>query len=157
MIAYYEVTESIYNHLISDNDVNTVKIGVEQINDVDLNKQEIYPLSHIFTSGAEFVNGVVRFTVTVSVIDMVDITKKDLRDENEPYKGIDNEQDVLNSTLAVLENLDKSLRNGDLQDLGFELQGTSSAQRVRDTFPNLAIGWTVDFVIDVPNNVQNCG
>jgi len=157
MIAYYEVTESIYNHLISDNDVNTVKIGVEQINDVDLNKQEIYPLSHIFTSGAEFVNGVVRFTVTVSVIDMVDITKKDLRDENEPYKGIDNEQDVLNSTLAVLENLDKSLRNGDLQDLGFELQGTSSAQRVRDTFPNLAIGWTVDFVIDVPNNIQNCG
>jgi len=157
MIAYYEVTKSIYEHLIADNDVNTVKIGVEQINDVDMNKQEIYPLSHIFISGAEFVTGVVRFTITVSVIDMVDINKKNLREENEIWKGIDNEQDVLNSTLAVIENLDKSLRSGLLQDNDWELQGTTSAVRVRDTFPNLAIGWSVDFTIDVPNTIQNCG
>jgi len=156
MIAYYEVTEGLYNHLKADVDINTVKIG-GNITDVNFNKQEIYPFGHLLISSCEFINGVVRFSLTVSVIDIVDKTKKDIRDENEKFKGIDNEQDVLNTMLAVLENLNRELKKGTFEDDGWELIGSTVAERVQEQFQDLAIGWQTTFTVDVPNNVQNCG
>ena len=154
MIGYYDVTEKIYDHLINDKDINTVRVG--DISLVDFDKQEIFPFSHILVGSAEFINGIIRFSVTVSCMDIVDKTKKDIREENEVFKGIDNKQDVLNTMLAVIENLDKELKQGDLRDDGWELQGNVSAEPFEDRFQNLVTGWSATFTIDIPNTVQNC-
>lgn len=154
MIGYYDVTEKIHNHLISDIDINTVVIG--DLGQVDLNKQTIFPLSHILVGTAEFINGIIRFSVTVSCMDVVDETKKDIRDEAEKFKGLDNKQDVSNTMLAVIENLNRELGKGDLYDEGWELQGNLSAEPFEDRFRNLLTGWSATFTIDVPNRIQNC-
>lgn len=154
MIAYYEFTEAVRNHLISDPDINSVEIG--DISKVDFNKQEIFPFAHILITGATFVNGVVQFSVTVSCMDVVDITKKDIREETEPFKGIDNKQDVLNTMLAVIENLDKALRFGGFEGLDYDLIANTTAEPFEDRFKNLVTGWSGTFTVEVPNTIQNC-
>lgn len=154
MIGYYEITKDIHDHLKSDNDVNTVKIG--SLNEIDLDKQTIFPLSHILVGSAQFINGSVRFGITVSVMDMVDESKNNITDiaEAERWKGIDNRQDVLNSMLAVIERLTKKLRHETLID-GAELI-SHNAEPFEDRFKNLLTGWSCTYVIDIPNTVQNC-
>ena len=154
MIAYYQLIERLHAHLIADADINTVEIGDLDI--VDLPKQTIYPIGHILVQNVEFQEGVVRFTVVINTFDMVDVTKKDIRAENEPFKGIDNKQDVLNTMLAVLENLDKSLLQGAFLELGWELQGNLTAEPFEERLENLLTGWSGTFIIDTPNTVQDC-
>ena len=149
-----ELQERTRQRLIADPNINSVKIG--DISEVDMNKQEMFPFAHILVGGAEFLNAVVRFTITVSCMDIVDTTKKDIRDETEPFKGIDNKQDVLNSMLAVLENLNRSLLQGALFELNYELQGNVTAEPFEDRFENLVTGWSGSFTIDVPNTIQDC-
>ena len=154
MISYYEFTEAVRNHLIADNDINSVEIG--DISKVDFNKQEIYPFAHILITGATFVNGVIQFGVTVSCMDVVDVSKGDIRDELEPFKGLDNKQDVLNTMLAVLENLDKALRFGSFEGLDYALTSDTTVEPFEDRFKNLVAGWSGTFNIEVPNVIQNC-
>jgi hypothetical protein len=44
----------------------------------------------------------VSFNLSILVMDIVDESKGDIRDEVDPFYGMDNTQDVLNSTLVVL-------------------------------------------------------
>jgi hypothetical protein len=155
MIAYYEFTEAVYNHLISDDDVNSVVIG--DISEVNFNKQEIFPFAHILIGSATILSGFIRFSVTVSVMDIVDITKGDIREQLEPFKGIDNKQDVLNTMMAVIENLDKAIRNDNLGYSGYELIDDITAEPFEDRFNNLVTGWSATFTVDVPNRKQKCG
>ncbi len=154
MIGYYELTESIYDHLIANEDVNTCRIG--NIEKVDFNKQSIYPFAHILVTSAEFVEGVIRFSITIGCIDVVDITKGDIREENEVWKELNNKQDVMNTMLAVLEAFNKSLTQGAFQEDGWELQDTMTAEPVEEQLQNLVAGWSTDIVIDIPNTNQNC-
>ena len=155
MISYYRATELIKEHLIADRDINTVIIG--NLDEIDLNKQQIYPLAHILVGSSNSINGTVNFDITVSCMDVVDITKKDIRDENEVYKGIDNKQDVLNTQLAVLENLETSIRKGTLQELGLELLSDVTREPFEDRFANLLTGWSAVFDLSIPNEIQGCG
>lgn len=155
MIAYYELTESLYDHLIVNEDVNTCKIG--NIDQVDFNKQQIYPFAHILVTSAVFIEGVVRFSITIGCIDVIDITKGDIRDENEVWKELDNKQDVMNTMLAVLEVLNKSLVQGTLQESGWELQDNMIAEPVEETLTQAFVaGWSTDLVVEIPNTNQNC-
>jgi len=155
MIAYYRITELLKDHLLADNDMNTVKI--DDLDEADLNKQTIFPLSLLQVNQAETIEGVIQFNVTVYCMDAVDVTKKDLRDENEQFKGIDNKQDVLNTMLAVLENLETSLRKGTLQESGLELLEPMVKEPFEDRFPNLVTGWSSNFDVMMPNEIQGCG
>ena len=110
MIGYYEITKDIHDHLKSDSDVNTIKIG--SLNEVDLNKQTIYPLSHILVGSAQFINGSVRFGITVSVMDAVDESKNNITDiaEDERWKGVDNRQDVLKFNVSGYRKAHKEVK-----------------------------------------------
>jgi len=155
MITYYRVTELISEHLKADRDVNTVVIG--NLDKVDLNKQTIFPFSHILVNSSNTLNGVVQYNLTVSCMDIVDVTKKDIRDEEDKIKGLDNKQDVLNTQHAVLENLETSIVKGSLQDFGMELIGELTKEPFEDRFRNLLTGWSGTFTVSMPNEVQGCG
>jgi len=156
MIAYYQITEALVDFLQSDNEINTVTIG--DFDDIDINKQSIFGLGHILVNSAEFINGIVRLSITVSVMDIVDERKNDIRDlpADERWKGVDNKQDVLNTMLSVLERLNKHIQKGDLSNNGYELNGNMSAEPFEDRFENLLTGWSTTFTLDIPNTVQNC-
>ena len=52
MTSFYDVIESIKTYLEGNNSVNTVTFG--NILDVDLNKQTIFPLSHLTVRNVVF-------------------------------------------------------------------------------------------------------
>ena len=152
MIGYYRGTELIKSHLEADNDINTVVLG--SLDRVDINKQTIFPLAHIVIDSSNSDNGMVKFSLTIDVMDVVDISKED---ETEVWKGTTNFQDIMNTQHAVLENLERSILVGSLSDYKFEMVGEMVKEPFEYKYENLLCGWSASFDIQIPNEVQACG
>ena len=95
--GFYQLTETIKTQLLADVNVNTVTTG--DIFDIDLSKQSIFPLAHIIVNNVTAQEQVLLFNITVMAMDIVDESKKETTDI---FVGNNNEQDVLNTQLAVL-------------------------------------------------------
>jgi hypothetical protein len=154
--AFYVVTEAIKDYLIDDSFVNTTTYG--SLSDIDLNKQTIFPLCHIQINNATLQAGAILFNVSVLAMDLVYDLKIDSNDgtSDSTFYGVDNEQDVLNSTLFVLNKLNKQLMRGTLRSSGYELQGTSSCEPFVDRFANKVAGWALTFNVFVQSDIDRC-
>lgn len=160
--AFYVVTEAIKDYLIDESFVNTTTYG--SLSDIDLNKQTIFPLCHIQINSATLQAGVILFNVSVLAMDLVYESKRDPSDRaikgagftDTTFIGIDNEQDVLNSTLYVLNRLNKQMMRGTLRNDGFELNGTSTCEPFVDRFANKVAGWALTFNVFVQSDIDRC-
>ena len=149
MKEYYDLIDNIYNTLIADNSINTVTSG--DILDVDLSKQSIFPLAHIIVSDVSFGDGVIQFTINVIAMDVVDEFKDNKQTTDKPEYLSDNKQDVLNTMLSVINRLQGSIRQGSLNDNGYEISGTPTASQFEDIFENLLTGWSLSLNIEIGN------
>jgi len=150
MTSFYDVIKSIKTYLEGNNSVSTVTFG--NILDVDLNKQTIFPLSHLTVRNVVFSDYTMSFTVNVLCVDVIDNTKENNKEQVEPFFGHDNKQDVLNTQLMVLNGLQASLRRGGLFQQEFVLDDNISAELVEESFENTLSGWAMDISIEVPND-----
>lgn len=150
MKEYYDLIDNIYDTLVSDNSVNTVTSG--DIMDVDLSKQTIFPLAHIITSNISFDSGFMVFSLNVIVMDIVDEFKDDKQSTNNPEYLPDNKQDILNTMLSVVNRLQGSVRQGSLNEEGYEISGTPTATQFEDRFENLLTGWSLTMDIQMRND-----
>ena len=151
MQGYYNVTTALKNQLQLDAFVNTVTTG--DIFEVDLSKQTIFPLSHIMVNNATYLNNVWQFNLSVLCMDIVDISKDETTDL---FLGNDNEQDVLNTQLAVINRVLEMLRRGDMYNDLFELTGSPTCEPFVDRFENKIAGWTVTFDVQIANTMTIC-
>ena len=149
--GFYNLTEELKDALNEDVFVNTVSYG--DIFKVDLKKQTIFPLSHFIVNNGTYVGNIWTFNVSLICMDVVDYSKEE--DEND-FVGNDNEQDVLNTQLAVINRLLERLRRGDLRDNLYQLNGSPSVEAFTDRFDNLLAGWTVTFDVDIVNDMTIC-
>jgi hypothetical protein len=149
MRQFYNITKTIKDTLEAHSQVNVVTYG--DIYDVDLNKQTIFPLSHITVNQATFEGQTVRMSITVIAMDVVDETKEDPRDQNEPFYGTNNEQDILNTQLAVINDLVTELRRGTLYTDLYQLDGNPTCVPFTERFENLLAGWTATFDVLLSN------
>jgi len=149
--GYYLITETIKDQLLADVNVNTVTTG--DITKVDLNKQTIFPLSHIIINQSILEEQVIRFNVSVLAMDVVDVSKEPVTDL---FRGNDNEQDILNTQLAVLNKLTQVLSRGTLFQDKYQLDGTITCEPFYDRFENELVGWTATFDILIPNDITIC-
>ena len=86
-------------------------------------------------------------------MDIVDISKEAVVDI---FRGNNNEQDVLNTQLAVLNKLVQVLRGGTLfQDL-YQLDGSPSFEPFYDRFENEMAGWALTFDVIINNDITIC-
>ena len=155
MRQFYNITKTIKDTLEAHSQVNVVTTG--DIFDVDLNKQTIFPLSHIMVNQASFEGQVVRVNVSVMCMDVVDETKEDPRSQNEPFYGTNNEQDILNTQLAVINDLVTKLRKGTLYTDLYQLDGNPTCLPFSERFENLLAGWTATFDVLLPNTeISSC-
>jgi len=155
MRQFYNITKTIKDTLEAHSQVNVVTFG--DIFDVDLNKQTIFPLSHLMINQASFEGQVVRVNVSVMCMDVVDETKEDPRDQNEPFYGTNNEQDILNTQLAVINDLVTKLRKGTLYTDLYQLDGNPTCLPFSERFENLLAGWTATFDVLLPNTeISSC-
>lgn len=156
--AFYRLTEAIRDYLLTLDDVNTVTFG--DITEVDLNKQTIFPLSHVMVNNVTLANGSLTFSVTVLAMDIVHVDKNINADSTRPtddtYFGVDNEQDVLNTQLAVTNLLNQSLSRASLRNNKFELTGLGSCEPFTDRFENKLAGWAYTFSAFVENDISIC-
>tara|TARA_R100001510_G_C7656742_1_gene217104 strand:+ start:7234 stop:7689 length:456 start_codon:yes stop_codon:yes gene_type:complete len=151
MTGFYDITTKIKETLESEPFVNTVTYG--NIDDVDLNKQNIFPLSHIVVNNTNIDDKVINFSISVLFMDIVDESKKV---RTSKFLGNDNEQDVLNTQLAVATRLTTLLKRGDLYSDLYQLEGNVSCEPFVDRFENKLAGWTATFNILVKNDMTRC-
>ena len=149
--GFYLLTQAIKDQLLLDPNVNTVTEG--DLFDIDLSKQTIFPLSHLIINSVVAQESVLRFNVSILAMDIVDESKEPTLDI---FIGNNNEQDVLNTQLAVLNKLVQILRRGDLYDDKFQLDGDANLEPFVDRFENKVAGWTATFDVFVNNDVNIC-
>jgi hypothetical protein len=149
--GYYQLTSTIEDQLLLDVNNNTVSIG--DISDVNLNKQDIFPLAHIIVNSVSVEEQVLRFSITILACDIVDQTK-DLTTDR--FTGNTNEQDILNTQLAVLNRLIQRLRMGQLHQDKYQLEGNPSLEPFMDRFENQLAGWSASMDILIYNDIYIC-
>lgn len=151
MKGFYQVTTAIKDQLYKDIFVNTVSSG--DIFEIDLNKQTIFPLSHIIVNNATYNGNTWLFNISVLCMDVVDFSKTENTNQ---FLTNDNEQDVLHTQLMVINRLLEVLRRGSLYDDLYQLQGTPNCEPFVDRFENKIAGWTVTFDVMVSNEMTSC-
>ena len=149
--GYYLLTQAIKDALLGDINVNTVTEG--DLFDIDLCKQSIFPLSHLIINTVTAQESVLRFNISILSMDIVDESKEPTTDI---FIGNNNEQDVLNTQLAVLNKLVQVLRRGDLYNDKYQLDGDASLEPFVDRFENKVAGWTATLDILVNNDIEIC-
>ena len=151
MKGFYQVTETIKNQLLADVNVNTVTTG--DITRIDLSKQTMFPLSHIIVNNVGNEDNILRFSLSVLAMDVVNISKEEVVDI---FIGNNNEQDILNTQLAVLNKLVQVLRGGTLHTDLYQLDGSPNFEPFYDRFENEMAGWALTFDVIIPNDISIC-
>ena len=111
-----------------------------------------FPLSHIMVNNVTQQERVLIFNLTVFNMDIVDYSKEATTDI---FLDNDNEQDVLNTQLAVANRMIEKLRSGTLYLDKYQLDGSASCEPFMDRFENQIAGWATTFTILVQNDIDN--
>jgi len=151
MKGFYNVTKQIKEALEAEPFVNTVTFG--SIDDVDLNKTTIFPLSHVIVNNTTIGTKTLTFNISILSMDVVDISKDEVTDI---FVGNDNEQDVLNTQLAVQTRIINLLQRGDLYTNLYQIEGDVSCEPFVDRFENKLAGWAATFDVLVQNDMTIC-
>ena len=151
MKGFYNVTKQIKEALEAEPFVNTVTFG--SIDDVDLNKTTIFPLSHVIVNNTTVGTKTLTFNISILSMDIVDISKDEVTDI---FVGNDNEQDVLNTQLALQTKVINKLQRGDLYTDLYQVQGVVSCEPFVDRFENKLAGWAATFDVIVQNDMTIC-
>jgi hypothetical protein len=149
--GYYQITETIKTNLLTDPNVNTVTTG--DITEIDLNKQTIFPLAHIIVNNVIAQEQALSFNITIMAMDIVD---EDKDAPSDLFVGNNNEQDVLNTQLAVLNKIIIQLRRGDLYTTKYQLDGDPACEPFYERFENRLAGWAATMDILIQNDINKC-
>jgi len=151
MKGFYNLTDKLKEALLAEPFVNTVTFG--SLDDIDLNKQTIFPLSHIIVNNTTVGSKTLTFNVSILSMDIVDISKDATTDI---FVGNDNEQDVLNTQLALLTRIINTLQRGDLYTELYQVEGNVNCEPFVDRFENKLAGWAATFDVLVQNDMTVC-
>jgi hypothetical protein len=113
----------------------------------------MFPLSHIIVNNVGNEDNILRFSLSVLAMDVVNISKEEVVDI---FLGNNNEQDILNTQLAVLNKLVQVLRGGTLHTDLYQLDGTPNFEPFYDRFEAEVAGWALTFDVIIPNDISIC-
>mgnify|MGYP003112910440 FL=1 len=149
--GYYQITQTLKTKLLLDENVNTVTTG--DIFDIDLAKQTIFPLAHIIVNSVTIQEAALSFNITVMCMDIVDVSKDETTDH---FVGNNNEQDILNTQLAVANKLVGLLSKGTLYQDKYQLSGDASCEFFYERFENRLAGVACSFNVLIANDINVC-
>ena len=149
--GFYQITNTIKEQLLKDQNINTVTSG--DLSQVNLNKQDIFPMGHIIVNNVIVGEQVLRFNISVLAMDIVNQSKEQTVDI---FTGNDNVQDILNTQLVVLNKLIQLLNRGELHTDKYQLDGDPSLEPFYDRFENELAGWTATMDILIYNDITIC-
>ena len=148
MRQVYTVIDKLQEKLKENEITNTVTFG--DILEVDLDKTTIYPLSHISMGDVVFAPHIITATIQLFCLDIVD--KTTLTTDEDSIYGNDNLQDVLNTQLQVVNDIQQELRRGELFTDQFQITTDITASPFLDNFENQLAGWAATIQIEMANS-----
>ena len=148
---YSELLRYIKSLLEQDALVNTITQG--DLDKVDLNKMNIYPLVHIYIGDANFTNGqTVSFNVSIGSMNQRDTTNEV---SNDKFWYNDNEVDNYNEMLAILNRLWTTMYS-DFEHAGITAsENPTLLKRKQELDKNSLEGWQLEFQVSMPNQTLN--
>tara|TARA_B100001939_G_scaffold244509_1_gene211915 strand:+ start:1321 stop:1791 length:471 start_codon:yes stop_codon:yes gene_type:complete len=149
--GYYQLTETLKSKLLEDQSINTVTSG--DLSDINLSKQDMFPLAHIIVNSVVVGEQTLTFNVSVLACDMVNQSKSLTVDK---FTGNNNMQDILNTQLGVLNKLIQLLRRGTLHTDQYQLQGDPTLEPFYDRFENQLAGFSATMDIIIYNDITIC-
>jgi len=149
--GFYQLTETIKTNLLADVNCKTVTTG--NLDDINLEKQDIFPLAHLIVNNVSQEDGVLRFSISILNMDIVDVSKEETTDL---FRGNNNLQDILNTQLSVSNRIIQLLRGGTLHQNKYQFEGNASLEPFYDRFENELAGWTATFDVLIYNDIKHC-
>ena len=147
----FKLTDAIKAELESNALINQVTFG--DLFEVDLLKQNIFPLAHVGMSGATMSDGVAYVQMSILFLDIVDEVKDEQTDQ---FYGNDNENYVLNSMFAAATKTVNALRRGDLYGQLFQIEEDVVLEFFSERFEDKLAGVGIDITVAIPNTLETC-
>ena len=153
--GFYQVTKTLEDQLLLDVNCKTVTTG--DISNVNLNKQDIFPLSHILinsvTQSDDNGSGLYTFNISILSMDIVDQSKEPTTDI---FRGNDNTQDILNTQMSVSNKVIQLMRGGTLFQNMYQVRGDATFEFFTERFENVLAGVTATFNLTIYNDIYIC-
>jgi hypothetical protein len=148
---YYSAVKYIADQLRAAG-FNTVTFG--EIDEVDLQRESIFPLAHIVPESCGIAQQPFTYTFTIIALDTVFFPKGDIKNEIEPFFGMDNTQDVLADIHFRLANFGEYIKRGAgefvLQSDGLDIDP------FKERWESLVSGWVMGITIGGKNYGSIC-
>ena len=122
MRQVYTVLDKLKEILRANGITKTVTFG--DLTEVDLNKTTIFPLAHIMFGNVTFSDHILSASIRILCLDIVDVTKE--KQTEDMMFGNDNLQDILNTQLQVVNDVQQEMRRGDAFSDNFQVTSSSS-------------------------------
>jgi hypothetical protein len=153
MNGFYKITQSM-KEVLTEKGFNVVTIGDNF--KVDIARQTIFPYVHIVPDGSVKQGSVTAWNFVIIGMDIVDINKEALRDQEEPFYTTDNMQDVLNDIYNRLAQFCEFYERGDgwtdLKQMTDDVTFTAFMER----YENVLAGWEIGITITTPTEIPIC-
>lgn len=146
MNSFYKVVEFLKSHFKNDAFVHTITHGV--IEDIDVDKKNIFPLTHLSVTNAQVLDGIIVYNFRIWVLDIRNVSKKPITDK---FLKNDNELDNLNTCFAICNKFLTRVKLQRMPD-DIELQAMSTLEPVQYEMSNTLDGWQFDVQLSIPNN-----
>jgi hypothetical protein len=146
MNSFYKVVDFLKDSFKTDQFVHTITYG--DIEEIDIDKKNIYPLVNLLIVSARQEQGVNVFLAEVHVLDQRNESKKPITDK---FLKNDNRLDILNTNYAICNRFITKLR---LQhnDYDIEVFGVTAPEAGYADFTNVLDGWKFTIELSIPNN-----
>ena len=148
--------------------INTTSVG--DIFDINLEKEEIFPLMHINPTSVTTGSNQLNYNFQIFVCDLVS-EKEDWNNGQSSVgsKNLTNEIDVFNDTLQTCVDIISIFRNsqwqaqndpntsrGDINAPVYFTDGDYNIEPFTERFDNLLTGWVFSMTVVVQNNFDTC-
>jgi len=151
MQDFYLILDTLNSALKEGDFIKTVSFG--DLTRIANYKRDVYALGHIMVNSVTIEKNVVRYSISLFAMDVVDQTKEFPIDK---FRGNNCEQEILQETLSVLTRVAARMIRGDLFDALIQIDGSPTLEPFTDRFEDVVAGWAMDFDILIPNEMSIC-
>lgn len=149
--ALYRIIQFIRNELATNPYCNNVTVGT--LTELDLQKNTIFPLSHITLENIKHGDNTLTFSLTIFNLDIVNISKDIPLDQT--YFN-DDLIYIATNQLYVINRLVARIRKSSIYNTGWQLDNTPQSDFINKEFENMLAGYQTIISLTVPNDIDKC-
>ena len=149
--AVYRIIDALKTELLSNDFCNKVTLGT--LNEIDLAKMTVFPLSHITLDTVTHNENTLSFSITIYNLDIVEVSKNLPADD---IYGNDNLVYIWTNQLYVINRLVSRIKQSTIYNDGWELENIPVSDFINKEMENMLAGFQTTIVITVPNDISKC-